>query len=123
MNNMEETLSKNRWNTYRKKESRENVLHKVTEMWSEAGLEIPNEVVDRAHRVGPSYTDENSNVECKSVIVRFTAIQHRTMVHWAKKKMKPGARAKLNLTESRYTYLLISIKLWSITWYWIIVWY
>ena len=41
-----------------KKESSENVLHKVTEMWSEAGVEIPNEVIDRAHRIGPSYTDK-----------------------------------------------------------------
>ena len=49
-----------------KRESSENVLHKVTEMWSEAGVEIPIEVADRANRTGPSYTDENSNVECKS---------------------------------------------------------
>ena len=41
-------------------------------MWSEAGIHIPSEVVDRAHRIGPSYTDKNLNVECKSVIVRFT---------------------------------------------------
>ena len=74
-------MSKNRWNTYRKRDSSENVLHKVTEMWSEAVVEIPNAVVDRAHRIGPSYADENSNVECKSVIVRFTAFQHRTMVY------------------------------------------
>ena len=54
----------------KKKESSENVLHKVTEMWTESGANIPNEVVDRAHRIGPSYTEKN--VECKSVIVRFT---------------------------------------------------
>ena len=55
-----------------KKESSEYVLYKVTKMWSEAGIHIPSEVVDRAHRIGPSYTDKNLNVECKSVIVRFT---------------------------------------------------
>ena len=73
-----------------KKESSENVLHKVTEMWTEAGIDIPNESVDRALRIGPSYTDKKSNVECKSVIVRFTTFRHRAMVYRAKKKMKPG---------------------------------
>ena len=81
------------------------MLHKVTEMWSEAGVEIPIEVADRANRTGPSYTDENSNVECKSVIVRFTTFRHRIMVYRAKKKMKPGLRVKLDLMESRYTLL------------------
>ena len=74
-------------------------------MWSEAGVEIPIEVADRANRTGPSYTDENSNVECKSVIVRFTTFRHRIMVYRAKKKMKPGLRVKLDLMESRYTLL------------------
>ena len=67
-----------------------NVLHKVTEMWTEAAIDIPNELVDRALRIGPSYTDKKSNVECKSVIVRFTTFRHRAMVYRAKKKMKPG---------------------------------
>ena len=78
------------------KESSENVLHKVTKMWSEAGSEIPNEVVDRPHRNGPSYTDKNLNIACQSVIVRFTTFQNRTMVYRAKKKMKPGVRVKLD---------------------------
>ena len=88
-----------------KRESSGNVLHKVTEMWSEACVEIPNEVADRSYGTGPSYTDENSNVECKSVIVRFTTFRHRIMVYRAKKKMKPGLRVKLDLMESRYTLL------------------
>ena len=74
-------------------------------MGSEAGVEIPNEVVDRPHRTGPSYTDKDSNIECKSVIVRFTTFRHRTMVYRAKKKMKPGVRVKLDWTKSRYTLL------------------
>ena len=86
------------------------MLHKVTEIWSEANVEIPNEVVDRAHKIGPSYTDENSNVECKSVIVRFTTFRHRTMVYRAKKKMKSGVRVKLDLTKSRCTLLIDANK-------------
>ena len=81
------------------------MLHKVTEMWLEAGVEIPNEVVDRTHIIGSWYTDKNLNVECKSVIVRFTTFRHRTMVYRAKKKIKPGVRAKFDLTKSRYRLL------------------
>ena len=81
------------------------MLHKVSEMWSEACIDIPNKVVDRAHRIGPSFTDKNLNVECKGVILRFTTFQQRKMVHRSKKKMKPGVKVKLGLTKSRYTLL------------------
>ena len=80
-------------------------------MWSEAGSEIPNEVVDRPHRNGPSYTDKNLNIACQSVIVRFTTFQNRTMVYRAKKKMKPGVRVKLDWTKSRYTLLTDANKI------------
>ena len=83
-------MSKNRWNTYQKEESSEYVLHKVTEIWSETGVDHPNEVVGRAHRIGPSYTDRNSNVKFKSVIVRFTTFRHRKMVYRAKEKRIQG---------------------------------
>ena len=75
------------------------MLHEVSEMWLEAGAEIPNEVLDMAHRIGPSYTDQNSNVECKSVILHFTTFPHRTMVYRVKKKMKPGVRVKTWFNE------------------------
>ena len=76
----------------------------------EAGVDIPNEVVDRAHRIGPSYNNKNLNVECKSAIVCFTTFWHRTMVYRAKKKMKQGVRVKLDLTKSRYTLLIDANK-------------
>ena len=93
-----------------KKESSENVLHKVTEMWTEAGIDIPNELVDRAFRIGPSYTDKKSNVECKSVIVRFTTFRHRAMVYRVKKKNETRVRVKLDLTKSMYTLLIDANK-------------
>ena len=93
-----------------KKESSENVLHKVTEIWMEAGVDIPNEVVDRDHRIGPSYTDKNLSVKYKSVIVRFITFWHKTMAYRLKKKMKPGARVKLDLTKSRYMLLVHANK-------------
>ena len=75
-----------------------------------AGVDIPNEVIDRVYGIGPSYTNKNLNVECKSVIVRFTTFGHRTMVYRAKKKMKQGVRVKLDLTKCRYTLLIDANK-------------
>ena len=46
------------------------MLDKVAKMWTEAGVNIPNEVIDRAYRTGPSYTHKNTNAQCKSVKVR-----------------------------------------------------
>ena len=92
-------------------------------MWTEAGVDICNEVVDRAHITGPSYTDKNLNVECKSVIVCFTTFWHRAMVYRVKKKRKQGmvyrvkkkrkqgVRVKLDLTKSRYTLLIDAKKI------------
>ena len=57
-------------------------------MPSEANVDILKEVVDRAHRVGPSYSDKNSNVESKSVIVRFKIFRQRIVVYIIERKRK-----------------------------------
>ena len=74
-------------------------------MWFEASVDIPNEVVDRVHRIGLSYTDKNQNVECKSVIVHFNTFRQKAIVYRAKQKKKTGLRAKFDLTKIKYTLL------------------
>ena len=74
-------------------------------MWTEAGVNILNEVVDRAHKIGPSRTDKNTNAQCKSVIVRFMTFPSQDNGFHAKKKIKSGMRTKLDLMKSRYTLL------------------
>ena len=87
------------------KETSNAMLDKVAKMWMEAGVHIFNEVVDRDHRIGPSYIDKNTNAQCKTVIVLFTTFRHRTMVYRPKKKMKSGMRKKLDIMKSKYTLL------------------
>ena len=69
-----------------------------------AGVDIPNEVIDRVYGIGISYTDKNLNVECKSVIVRFTTFGHRTMVYRAKKKTKQGGNSRQSLDAKKINF-------------------
>ena len=41
-------------------------------------LEIPEVVIDRAHRIGPDYNDKKVQKVCESIIVCFTKFCHRT---------------------------------------------
>ena len=42
-------------------ESSNNVLEFTKSLFKEAKVAVPNNVLDRAHRIGPSYTDRISN--------------------------------------------------------------
>ena len=49
------------------------------DMCKEAGMNIFETIIDRAHRLGNTYVDIKSKKRCKSIIVRFTSFCHRTM--------------------------------------------
>ena len=68
-----------------------------------AKVNIPDMVVDRAHRIGRIYKDHTSNKNCKR-IVRFTTLRHRTMLYRARSKLK-GVKVRLDLTKSPYDLL------------------
>ena len=55
-----------------KNESSDDVLEFTKSLFKEAKIEVPDIVLDRAHRIGPSYTDRITSKKCKSIIVRFT---------------------------------------------------
>ena len=82
-------------------ETSEEVLEKVKYLVSESGCNIPDAVIDRAHRIGKGYTDKKSNLFCKSIIFRFTTFRHRTMLYRNRNKLKK-AKVKLDLTKTRY---------------------
>ena len=82
-------------------ESSGDVLDSVKPLFKEAKVDIPESIIDRAHRIGSRYLDASSNNYCKSIIIRFTTF-HRTMFYRAKNKLKRGVRIKLDLTKSRY---------------------
>ena len=81
----------------------------VTQMWTEGGVDIPNEAVDRAHRIGPSYTEkfECWMQECHGAFHYFPT---QNSGYKAKKKMKPGVRVKLVLMKNTYTLLIDGSK-------------
>ena len=82
-------------------ETADEVLIKVKSKFEEAGLQIPDEVIDRAHRIGPTYKDRVSDVEGQSVLVRLTTFRHRTMIYRKRGNMG-DVRVKLDLTKERY---------------------
>ena len=86
-------------------ESSDTVLEYIKPLFTEANVNIPDLVVDRAHRIGPVYTDRVSKNKCKSIIVRFTTFRHRTMFYRARRNLKNRVRVKLDLTKSRYNLL------------------
>ena len=55
-----------------KHESSDDVLEFTKSLFKEANVAVPDTVLDRAHRIEPSYTDRITSKKCKSIIVRFT---------------------------------------------------
>ena len=55
-----------------KNESSDDILEFTKSLFKEAKVAVPNIVLDRANRIGPSYTDRITSKKCKSIIARFT---------------------------------------------------
>ena len=69
-------------------ESSDGVLGKVKSLITESGCEIPDVGIDRAHRIDRGYQDKTRNVPCKSITVRFSTFQHRTLFYRKRNKLK-----------------------------------
>ena len=91
-------------------ETSDKVLSKVMDMCKEAGVDIPDAVIDRAHGIGEACFDNKRNKACKSIIVRFTTAYYRTMAYRTKKNMKNNMRVKLDLKRKRYNLLVSTNK-------------
>ena len=85
-------------------ESSDDVMNLTKSLFKEAKASIPENVLDRAHTIGPIYTDRVSQKKCKSIIVRFTTFCHRTLFYRARKNLK-NAKVKLDLIKSRFDLL------------------
>ena len=88
-----------------KDETSDQVLQIVKDKIKEANVEIPDLVLDRAHRVGKNYKDRNSQESCQSIIVRFSTFRHRTLLYRARKQFEGKCQIKLDLTKKRYAIL------------------
>ena len=71
-----------------KYESGDDVLEFAKSLFKEAKVAVPDNVLDRAHRIGPSYMDRITSEKWKSIIVRFTTFRHRTLFYRTRKKFK-----------------------------------
>ena len=56
----------------------EDILDSVKNLFELTKVNIPDVIVDRAHRIGRIYKDHASNKNCKGIMVRFTVFRHRT---------------------------------------------
>ena len=86
-------------------------MAKVINIIKESEVEIPESVLDRAHHIGPTYTDNDTGKKMQSIIVRFMTFRHRTLFYANRKKIKSGARIRLDLTKNCYK-LLVSARKW-----------
>ena len=67
-------------------ESSDDVMNLTKSLFEEAKFSVPENVLDRAHRIGPIHNNRVSKKKCKSIIVRFTTFHHRTLFYRAGKK-------------------------------------
>ena len=79
-------------------ETSEMCLEKVKNVFKELEVDVPDAVIDRAHRIGSPRIVKGKKIH--QVIVRFTTWRHRTLVYRARKKC-PKYRIKLDLTKRR----------------------
>ena len=86
-------------------ETSDDVLKYIKEMFDEGELDFSDTVIDRAHRIGPEYSDYKTKKKCKAIIVRFTTFRHRTLVYRARKQIR-DVKIRLDLTKERHALLL-----------------
>ena len=82
------------------KETSDEVLNMVKDLFKEAEIDIPDCVIDRAHRIGPLKSDRKPNEQVRSIIVRFSTFRYRTEFYLSRKKLKK-ASVRLDLTKRR----------------------
>ena len=77
-------------------ETSDKVLSKVVDMCKEAGGDIPDTVIDRAHRIGEAYFDNNRRKIVR--VSKSTSPLFAIELWWEKKNIK-NVRIKLDLTK------------------------
>ena len=84
-------------------EGHNDVFNLVKEIITESGVDIPECVLDRAHRIGRITTDD-SEIKTQPIIVRFGTFRHRTLFYRSRKILK-NKSVQLDLTKKRYSIL------------------
>ena len=82
----------------------EDVINLVKDCFAEADVNIPDTVLDRAHRIRPAYKHE-SDQNIQGIIVKFNNFRYRSMFHKNWKKLKQGIRVQIDLTSNHLNLL------------------
>ena len=88
-----------------RKEKVEDVINLVKDCFAEADVNIPDTVLDRAHRIRPAYKHE-SDQNIQGIIVKFNNFRYRSMFHKNWKKLKQGIRVQIDLTSNHLNLLI-----------------
>ena len=84
------------------KETGEECLSKARNALDKLKVDIPDMVIDRAHRIGRMKVIDGKKVQ--PMIVRFTTWRHHTNVYRARKNCEEH-RVKLDLTKDKVSLL------------------
>ena len=73
---------------------------KVTKLVNEAGFDIPDSYIDKAHHIRPKKDRK------QAIIVKFTTFRHRTLLFRARGKLKNGVNLQVDLSKKKFKLLL-----------------
>ena len=85
-------------------ETADKDIEKVENIFKKACSSLSGNVIDRAHRIGSNYKCFKTNNTCRSVIVRFNSLKHRTSFYRNRNRLK-GVWITLDLTKKRNSVL------------------
>ena len=71
----------------------EKVLEKVKRLVNEAGVDIPDSNINKAHRI------RTKKDKKQTIIVKFTTFRHRTLLYRARRKLKNGVKLHIDLSK------------------------
>ena len=79
-------------------ETADNVLEKVKNILKEACSKLSGDVIDQEHQIGSNCKCFKTSNTCRSVVLHFKGMKHRTSFYQKRNKLK-GVRIKLDLTK------------------------
>ena len=88
-------------------ENAEQCEAKVKEVFKEIGVNVPDDMLDRAHRIGQKSKNKTTGVVEQTMIVKFVSWKYRTAVYRARKKSEDKA-IQLDLTARRAKLLVFA---------------
>ena len=80
-------------------ETADDCMEKIKEVIQNSGADIPDHVIDRAHRVGKVVVNEKDGSKKQAIIVKFTTWRHRTILYRSRKNLD-GTKVFLDLTQN-----------------------